>query len=89
MLNVIDRMENIVWKGEYAGMPNFLISHNLLVETLILHHFAWETNSVTAFIYPTRFCFMQTTRTKCVYQMNFSKVENCSRDQTNMGHYNL
>ena len=43
MLNVLDRMENIVWKGEYAGMQNFLISHNILVETLILHYFAWET----------------------------------------------
>ena len=61
MLNVFDRMENIVWKGEYAGMQNFLISHNILVETLIPPYFAWETNSLTAFIDPTWFCFMQTT----------------------------
>ena len=61
MLNVFDRMENIVWKGEYAGMQNFLISHNIVVKTLILHYFAWETNSLTALINPTRFCFMQTT----------------------------
>ena len=40
MLNVFDRMANIVWEGEYAGMQNFLISHNLLDETLILHYFA-------------------------------------------------
>ena len=53
MLNVFDRMENIVWKGEYTGMQNFIISHNILVETLILHYFAWETNSLTAFINPT------------------------------------
>ena len=61
MLNVFDRMENIVWKEEYAVLQNFIISHNILVETLILHYFAWETNSVTAFIGPTQFCFMQTT----------------------------
>ena len=35
MLNVFDRMENIVWKGEYAGMQNFLISHNILVNSTV------------------------------------------------------
>ena len=44
MLNVLERVENIVWKGEYAGMQNFLISHDIFVETLILLYFAWETN---------------------------------------------
>ena len=30
-------------------MQTFLFSHNILVETLILHYFARETNSLTAF----------------------------------------
>ena len=39
-------MSLIGWKtlcekeNEYDGMQNFLISHNILVEKLILHYFA-------------------------------------------------
>ena len=42
----------ICWYAEFS---------HILVETLILHYFARETNSLTVLINPTRSCFMQTT----------------------------